>query len=101
MKKTMRPESELLRRRMDLLALERAKRIEVIQRARREASTHDKLIEQAYQLLTGLFWSRADCDQRSHLLKVADWLMQLHGRNHGRFDGSGNVAQPRASRRNP
>ena len=80
---------------MDSLALERAKRIEVIQRARGNAPAPDKLIEQAYQLLTGHFWSRANCNQRSHLLKVADWLVRLHERNHARFHTSGNTAHRR------
>lgn len=50
-------------------------------RLRDKAPEPSKFVEQAYQLLTGLFWSRANCGQRSHLLKVADWLIELHGRN--------------------
>jgi hypothetical protein len=65
---------------MDLLALERDRRIEAIKQLRDNKSA-GKFIEQAYQLLTGLFWSRADCSQRTHLLKVADWLIELQGRS--------------------
>jgi hypothetical protein len=86
---------------MDSLALERAKRIEAIQLARGDAPVPHKFIEQAYQLLTGLFWSRGDCNQRSDLLKAADWLIQLHGRNHARFSASGTAAHARAPRRSP
>lgn len=84
---------------MDSLAQERAKRIEAIQLARGDTPIPDKLIDQAYQLLTGLFWSRADCNQRSHLLKVADWLIGLHGRNHARLGAASNALHAPTQRR--
>jgi hypothetical protein len=100
-KKAARPDSDFVRKRMDSLAMERAKRIEAIQLARDDAPTSDKLIEQAYQLLTGRFWSRADCSQRSDLLKVADWLLQLHGRNQACFGASTDALHDPIPRRNP
>jgi hypothetical protein len=68
---------------MDSLARERDQRMQAIQLRRGESVT-GKFVEQAYQLLTGLFWSRANCNQRSHLLKVADWLIELQERSAAR-----------------